>query len=153
MEWPLASSPKRRREAHYGNRVVSCFVDRPATVPHMLEATIAAKPDGEALVCGERCWSWRDVERDVAAAAIALAERGISQGDRVALLVGNRAEFVLALFAILRLGAIAVPLSTRYQTPEIAFALNDCGASLLVHEADLAPGFRRQTRCATCASV
>ena len=62
-----------------------------------------------------------------------------SAGDRVALLVGNRTEFVVALFAVLRLGAIAVPLSTRYQNPEIAFALNDCGASLLVHEADLAP--------------
>ena len=138
MEWTLAASPKSRREAHYGDRVVSCFVERPASVPHMLEAAVAAKPDGEALVCGERRWSWRDVEREVAAAAIALAERGISQGDRVALLVGNRAEFVFALFAILRLGAIAVPLSTRYQTPEIAYALNDCGASLLIYEADLA---------------
>jgi long-chain acyl-CoA synthetase len=74
----------------------------------------------------------------VAACAAALAERGIAAGDRVALLVGNRLEFVVALFAILRLDAIAVPLSTRYQTPEIAFALNDCGASLLIHEADLA---------------
>ena len=55
--------------------------------------------------------------------AAALAERGIAAGDRVALLLGNRAEFVVALFAVLRLGAIAVPLSTRYQTPEIAFAL------------------------------
>ena len=138
MEWTLAASPKSRREAHYGDRVVSCFVERPASVPRMLEAAVAAKPDGEALVCGERRWSWRDVEREVAAAAIALAERGISQGDRVALLVGNRAEFVFALFAILRLGAIAVPLSTRYQTQEIAYALNDCGASLLIYEADLA---------------
>ena len=138
MEWTLAASPKSRREAHYGDRVVSCFVERPASVPHMLEAAVAAKPDGEALVCGERRWSWRDVEREVAAAAIALAERGISQGDRVALLVSNRAEFVFALFAILRLGAIAVPLSTRYQTLEIAYALNDCGASLLIYEADLA---------------
>ena len=137
MEWTFAASPKSRREAHYGNRVVSCFADRPATVPHMLEATVAAKPDGEALICGEERRSWREVEREVAAVAIALAARGVSQGDRVALLVGNRAEFVLALFAILRLGAIAVPLSTRYQTPEIAYALNDCGASLLIYEADL----------------
>jgi long-chain acyl-CoA synthetase len=139
MEWTLAASPKSRREAHYGNRVVPCFVDRPATVLHMFEATVAANPEGEALVCGERRWSWREVERDVALCAAALAERGIAQGDRVALLVGNRAEFVLALFAILRLGATAAPLSTRYQTPEIAFALNDCGVSLLIYEADLAP--------------
>jgi long-chain acyl-CoA synthetase len=139
MEWTLASSPKSRREAHYGNRVVSCFAERPATLPHMFAATIAAKADGEAVVCGERRWSWRQIEGEVATVAAALAARGIAAGDRVALLVGNRVEFVLALFAILRLGAIAVPLSTRYQTPELAFALNDCGASLLIHEADLAP--------------
>ena len=139
MEWTLAASPKSRREAHYGNRVVSCFAERPATVSDMFDATTAAKPDGEALVSGEQRWTWREVESEVAACAAALAERGIAAGDRVALLVGNRAEFVVALFAVLRLGAIAVPLSTRYQNPEIAFALNDCGASLLVHEADLAP--------------
>ena len=131
MEWTLAASPKSRREAHYGNRVVSCFADRPATVSDMFDATTAAKPDGEALICGEQRWSWRKVESEVAACAAALAERGIAAGDRVALLVGNRTEFVVALFAVLRLGAIAVPLSTRYQNPEIAFALNDCGASLL----------------------
>jgi long-chain acyl-CoA synthetase len=139
MEWTLAASPKSRREAHYGNRVVSCFADRPTTVSDMFDATTAAKPDSEALVCGEQRWSWRKVESEVAACAAALAERGIAAGDRVVLLVGNRAEFVVALLAVLRLGAIAVPLSTRYQNPEIAFALNDCGASLLVHEADLAP--------------
>ena len=117
MEWTLAASPKSRREAHYGNRVVSCFAERPATVSDMFDATTAAKPDGEALVSGEQRWSWREVESEVAACAAALAERGIAAGDRVALLVGNRAEFVVALFAVLRLGAIAVPLSTRYQTP------------------------------------
>jgi acyl-CoA synthetase (AMP-forming)/AMP-acid ligase II len=139
MEWTLAASPNSRREAHYGNRIVSCFADRPATVSAMFDATVTARTDGEALVSGEQRWSWRRLESEVAACAAALAERGIAAGDRVALLVGNRVEFVVALFAVLRLGAIAVPLSTRYQTPEIAFALNDCGASLLIHEADLAP--------------
>jgi long-chain acyl-CoA synthetase len=139
MEWTLAAWSKSRREAHYGNRTVSCFADRPSTVSAMFDATVAAKPDGEALVSGEQRWSWRQLESQVAACAAALAERGIASGDRLALLVGNRAEFVVALFAVLRLGAIAVPLSTRYQTPEIAFALNDCGASLLIHEAGLAP--------------
>jgi long-chain acyl-CoA synthetase len=139
MEWTLASLPASQREAHYGDRVISCFTGRPASLPHMLAATVAANPDGEALVCGEQRRSWKDVDAQTAVIAGALAERGIAAGDRVALLVGNRAEFVLALFAILRLGAVAVPLSIRYQTPEIAFALNDCGAALLIHEADLAP--------------
>jgi long-chain acyl-CoA synthetase len=54
MEWTLAASPKSRREAHYGNRVVSCFADRPATVSSMFDTTTATKPDGEAFVCGEQ---------------------------------------------------------------------------------------------------
>jgi len=139
MEWTLAALPKSRHEAHYGDRVVSCFADRPASLLHMLEAAVAANPNGEAVVCGEVRWSWKEVDARVAVIAGALAARGVAAGERVALLLGNRAEFVLSLYAILRLGAIAVPLSIRYQTPEIAFALNDCGAALLIHEADLAP--------------
>ena len=139
MEWTLASLPRSRREAHYGDRVVSCFSGRPASLLQLLDAAVAARPDGEAVVCGDDRWSWSEVEARTAVIAGGLAERGIAAGDRVALLLGNRAEFVLALFAILRLGAIAVPLSIRYQTPEIAFALDDCGAALLIHEADLAP--------------
>ena len=138
MEWALASLPRSRREAHYGDRMVSCFVGRPGSLPGMLDAAIAANPDGEAIVCGDIRWTWSEVGARTAVIAGGLAERGIAAGDRVALLLGNRADFVLALFAVLRLGAIAVPLSIRYQTPEIAFALNDCGAALLIHEADLA---------------
>lgn len=138
MEWTLAALPRSRREAHYGNRVVSCFADRPASLLHMLNEAVAANPDGEAVVCDEARWSWKEVDARIAVVAGALAARGVAAGDRVALLLGNRAEFVLSLYAILRLGAIAVPLSIRYQTPEIAFALNDCGVALLIHEADLA---------------
>jgi len=139
MEWKLAALPRSRREAHYGDRVVSCFADRPASLLHMLEAAVVANPDGEAVVFGDARWSWKEADARAAVIAGALAARGVAAGDRVALLLGNRAEFVLSLYAILRLGAIAVPLSIRYQTPEIAFALNDCGAALLIHEADLAP--------------
>jgi len=131
--------PKSRREAHYGDRVVSCFADRPESLLHMLEEAVAENPGGEAVVCGDARWSWKEVDARTAMVAGALAARGVAVGERVALLLGNRVEFVLSLYAILRLGAIAVPLSTRYQTPEIAFALNDCGATLLIHEADLAP--------------
>lgn len=40
-------------------------------------------------------------------------------GDRIALLIGNRAEFLYVLLAAIRIGAIAVPLSNRGQTPEL----------------------------------
>ena len=58
---------------------------------------------------------------------------------QVALLLGNRIEFVVTLFAAARLGAIAVPLSTREQTPGLSFLLQHCGAVLLMYEAQRAP--------------
>jgi acyl-CoA synthetase (AMP-forming)/AMP-acid ligase II len=61
----------------------------------------------------------------------------VRRGDRIALLLGNRIEFVLALFGAAHLGAVTVLLSTRQQRPEIAYVLNDCGATLLIHEAAL----------------
>src|SRR3972149_6731074 len=66
-----------------------------------------------------------------------LTQRGIGAGDRVAMLIGNRSEFVITLFAIARLGAIAVPLSTRELTRGLAYMINDCSATMIVHEADL----------------
>ena len=62
---------------------------------------------------------------------------GVRRGDRIALLLGNRIEFVLALFGAAHLGAVTVLLSTRQQKPEIAYVLTDCGAKLLIHEATL----------------
>ena len=66
-----------------------------------------------------------------------LQSKGISYGDRVAILLGNRAEFVEAAFAIAKLGAIVVPVSTREQSPGINHILNDSGASLLIYEDEL----------------
>jgi acyl-CoA synthetase (AMP-forming)/AMP-acid ligase II len=63
---------------------------------------------------------------------------GLQSGDRVALLLGNRIEFALAMFGAAHLGAVTVILSTRQQKPEIAYVLADCGARLLIHEATLA---------------
>jgi long-chain acyl-CoA synthetase len=138
MDWDGPSPSASRREFHYRDRVVSCFVDRPSSVDAMIAAAAEAHPDREAMVCGDRRWTWMDVDRDVGRIVRTFSTFGVRAGDRVALLVGNRAEFVLALYAAFRLGAIAVPLSTRYQTPEINYALNDCGAVLLVHDAELA---------------
>ena len=54
------------------------------------------------------------------------------------MLLGNRIEFVLTLFAAAHAGLVTVLLSTRQQKPEIAYVLTDCGAKLLIHEASLA---------------
>ncbi|MFC0582855.1 acyl-CoA synthetase [Micrococcoides hystricis] len=64
--------------------------------------------------------------------AAALADAGVSRGDRVAYLGENHPAFLETLFATTSLGAIFVPLNTRLVPAEIAFALKDSGASVLI---------------------
>ena len=129
--------PATRVEAHYGDRVVRCFADRPSSVHAMLLEAVQGNPDGIALVCGEHRLSYSELLDSSARLAAGLVARGIGAGDRVALLLGNRNEFVITLFAALRIGAIVVPISIREKTPGLAYMLGHCAASIVVHEADL----------------
>src|SRR5260221_12529459 len=115
-----------RLEARFGDRVVPAFCERPKSIWAMIAAAAARNPDGEALVCGERRMSWREVEQQSAQTAAGLRKMGLQGGDRIALLLGNRIEFVLAMFGAAELGAITVLLGTRQQKPEIAYVRADC---------------------------
>lgn len=128
-----------RLERHYGDRVMPCIPARPSSLHALLEGAIARNPDGEALIDGEMRLTYRALDQRVGEIAAGLAARGIRSGDRVAMLLGNRAAFVILLFAVARLGAIAVPLSIREQRPGLTYLLGHCGAALVVHEDDLAP--------------
>jgi long-chain acyl-CoA synthetase len=131
------NSPAMRYEAHYGDRVVRCFPDRPKGVDAILRAAVAAKPNGEALVDGDRRFNYAEFDRAVDSVAAGLIARGVVPGDRVALLLGNRAEFAFAFFGAMRAGAAIVPLNTREQMPEIAFNVQDSGAKVLFFEGSL----------------
>lgn len=126
-------------EAHFGDRVVRCLVDRPSDLNALFAARVAGQGACEAVVAGDVRLSYHDLDRHVAALAGALVRRAVEPGDRVALLIGNRAEFLIALLAAIRIGAIAVPLGTRAKRPELLYALNDCDAKALVFEAPLRP--------------
>src|SRR6266851_4103063 len=138
MDWSQYSIPAMRLEARFGDRVVPAFCERPKNIWAMLSAAASENPDGEALVCGSKRMTWREVAQQSAQIAAGLRKLGLQSGDRVALLLGNRIEFVLAMFAAAHVGAVTVLLSTRQQKPEIAYVLTDCGAKLLIHEATLA---------------
>jgi fatty-acyl-CoA synthase len=96
-------------------------------------ATTGARP---ALIDGDLRLTYADLEVRCARAAGWLAARGVGRGDRVALLLGNRAAYLELVFAIARLGAIAVPLNARLAPPEIAQLLGDCTPTVLCHEDD-----------------
>jgi long-chain acyl-CoA synthetase len=137
MDWSRYSIPAMQLESRFGDRVVPAFCERPRSIWAMVAEAAARNPDGEALVCGDRRMNWREVALASAGVAAGFRKLGLQSGDRVALLLGNRIEFVLAMFAAANLGLVTVLLSTRQQKPEIAYVLTDCGAKLLIHEARL----------------
>jgi len=133
----LGVVPAVRAERHFDDRVVSCFAVRPKSTHALLAEAVATNPDGEAIVCGEERLSYRCLDEIVNGWAAALAELGVACGDRVALLLGNGSAYPALLFAVLRLGAIAVPISIREQATGLAYMLDHCGAKVLVHDGDL----------------
>jgi acyl-CoA synthetase (AMP-forming)/AMP-acid ligase II len=137
MDWSQHSIPAMRLEPRFGDRVVPAFCERPKNIWAMIAEAAARNPDAEALVCGTRRMSWREVVQQSAQIASGFERLGLQRGDRVAVLLGNRIEFVLTMFAAAHAGLVTVLLSTRQQKPEIAYVLTDCGAKLLVHEASL----------------
>lgn len=130
--------PATRREAHFGDRVVTCFADRPPTIDTMIGSVAARHPAREAVIDGADRLSFRELDRRATAAAAGFLKLGLAPGSRLGLLIGNRWEFVVALLAAIRAGLIAVPLSARLQGPELAYILKDCGAAGIVFDADLA---------------
>jgi fatty-acyl-CoA synthase len=103
-------------------------------------ARIARKyPERVAFVCGEQARTFREVDARVNRLARGLADAGVTQGDRVAVLMGNSIEMVEAVFAGWRLGAIVVPVNFRLRAPEVEFVLADSGARAVIVDAALSP--------------
>lgn len=81
--------------------------------------------------------TFQDIELRSNSVARHLAELGIAEGDRVAVLLTNRPEFVLSWFGITRLGAALVPINVHYQAYEIEHLLRDSGARAVITETAL----------------
>ena len=96
------------------------------------------RPDHPALVTRSHELTWAEVDRRVDRAARALSARGLERGARVALMIGNRPEFAVAYFGVLRAGLVAVPLNTGYTAHEVARLCADAGASVLIHDSGAA---------------
>jgi long-chain acyl-CoA synthetase len=92
------------------------------------------RPDGPALADGERVHAtWATFACRSAAAAAGLRDDfELSPGDRVAILMRNRPEYLEALFAVWHAGLVAVPVNARLHREEIAYILQDSGAAVVV---------------------
>ncbi|WP_374446690.1 class I adenylate-forming enzyme family protein [Stella sp.] len=129
-------------ERHYG-RPMRCFAERPRSLHALFAAAVARAPQRMAVVGERGRATWAELDADVGRVAGQLQRRGVIRGSRVAMLLGNGRPFLWTLWACARLGAIAVPLGTRLKGMEIAHAINDSGAEVLVFDAELAGNLPR----------
>ena len=88
--------------------------------------------DREAIADGDRRWTWTEVGAASDRAAAAFIAAGVEPGDRVAIWAPNCAEWVIALFGLHSVGAVLVPLNTRYKGTEAADILDRSRARVLV---------------------
>ncbi|MFH1415350.1 MAG: class I adenylate-forming enzyme family protein [Elusimicrobiota bacterium] len=99
----------------------------------ILEAISAEFPDREALISKGVRLTYADLKKKVDCMAAALSQRGVKKGDRVAVLLRNTFEVVVAYFAIMKTGGIEVALNPVTESRQnIEYALNDCQAEFLV---------------------
>ncbi|MEO8095087.1 MAG: AMP-binding protein, partial [Pseudolysinimonas sp.] len=92
-----------------------------------------------AIIAGDLVRTYDELAERIDRLADALIARGVAPGDRVAYLGANAPEFLETLFAAAAAGAVFVPLNTRLAAPEIAYQLEDSGATIVIVSAECAP--------------
>jgi len=112
------------------------LADQPS-MPAVFQATVARCPDRVALrtLDGSERLTWREYADEVARVARGLAALGVRRGDTVAMLLSNRPAFHVVDTAALHLGATCLSVYPTLPPEDIAWAMRDAGAELLVTEA------------------
>jgi len=100
----------------------------------MLEETVGRCGEKTAVALGDHRLSYAELDKASNKVANALLGMGVSKGDRVAMLLVNSPEFVSIYFGIVKIGAIAIPLDTRYKLDELTSLFDDSRPKVLVTE-------------------
>src|SRR5258707_2699788 len=99
---------------------------------HNLQPTAGSLPHEIALRKGDVLSTYAQLNGEVARAAAWLADKGVRPGDRVAIMIPNVYAFPIFYYAILRSGAILVPMNPLYKSRGIKYYLGDSGAKLAI---------------------
>ena len=104
-----------------------------------IERALAVAADREALVCNGRRFTYREFAARLERLHGAMLRFGLRPGDRVAILLMNSIEFTELYCGVPMAGLVQVPLNFRWAEPELAYALADSGARVLVCDRDPGP--------------
>jgi crotonobetaine/carnitine-CoA ligase len=112
------------------------------TLPAMLAAQAQRHGRRVLFKAGHESLTFMDACGAAASMAGALRSAGVVAGDRVALMCGNRFEFIQLLLGCAWLGAVLVPINTASRGPQLQHVLRNCGARLIAIETEFTPALR-----------
>src|SRR5215831_14244243 len=100
---------------------------------------IVDEPDTATGTCQESLGTltYRRIAELARAQAAALDERGIGEGERVAIVSQNSARLFISFFGVSAFGRVLVPINFRLNHDEIAYIVDHCGASMLLYDPEL----------------
>ncbi|MBY0144724.1 long-chain fatty acid--CoA ligase [Neobacillus niacini] len=98
----------------------------------LLEQAANIHGENPALTFYERSWSYKETRAITEWLAASLYRTGFQKGDRLGIMLPNSPHYIFSLFAVFRLGGIAVQVNPMYVEREIEYALNDSEAKYMV---------------------
>ncbi|WP_237749600.1 AMP-binding protein [Streptomyces sp. SS] len=113
---------------------------RVRTVTGLLADGAARTPGAELLRFGDASWTYEQADASSSRLAHRLIEAdGVAPGDRVAIMLPNVPQWPLTWFAVLKAGAVTVPVNSAYRAADLAFVLRDSGARVIVTDTEHLP--------------
>ncbi|HWT91685.1 MAG TPA: AMP-binding protein [Solirubrobacteraceae bacterium] len=122
---------------------------RGLNVRDLLADAVAHNPDGPAVITREREMTYAELDDLSSRAAALWQSMGVGKGDRVAMIVGNRPEFLVVWFGLIKIGAVLAAVNTRWRRGEIEYAVGKVMPNYLLADDE----FLEEARAATDSDV
>src|SRR5712691_7669597 len=126
---PLGARPWT---AHYDPGVPASLIYPAVPLQALLDDAAESHPDATATIFFNAKRSYKSISDSAWRFANGLRRLGVVKGDRVALVLPNAPQFVIAFYGALRAGAAVVPCNPLYTPPELRYHLTDSGAKVVV---------------------
>jgi fatty-acyl-CoA synthase len=102
------------------------------TLGEALRHVTGMHPGREAIVFGEACVTYRQLQKQVNALASGLHRLGVAKGEKVCIILPNCPEWVHAFFAVAAMGGVIVPINPQLRRGEMQHVLSDCEAVAVI---------------------
>ncbi len=127
-----------RRERHFDGRDLLCYGNRPRDMRSVFDAAVMCAPDRIAVHDADGALSYGALDAAAGRFAAGLLRLGLEPGDRLAINMSNRVEFVVALIACFKAGIIAMPVGHRHRKAELCALFDDAGVRAVLFDDETA---------------